>query len=252
MEPDPEQNSSLLKYLPAVFQADRTRDTRPGRRGWRPTFLGRFLLAFERVLLGLPDPKDPDHPDLDGPGLEETISRLYRYFDPDGEPRPGGVSGQLPEHKRAPKEFLSWLAGWLAITFSEDWDEQQQRNLIANAVRLYQIRGTKRGVAEFVQIYTQNQNVQIDEFTTAFQLGKHSVIGVDTLLGGGAPFFFQVHVQIPANPTEVEELRRQREVAQAIIDLQKPAHTYYSLSVDAPKFIIGETSTVGQDTLLTS
>jgi phage tail-like protein len=214
--------SSLLGSLPAVLQEDRIAGA--------PDFLGQFLLGFEQVLLGLGDAANP--------GLEETIARLYRYFEP---------GATLSEDERTPREFLQWLAGWVALTLREDWDELRQRDLIAKAAPLYRLRGTRRGVEEFLRIYTR-LGVSIDELGTAFQIGVHSTVGVDTVLDGGAPFFFRVRVLLPS-PDPVQ-IKAQRAVAHAIVDLQKPAHTYYTLTVETPIFQIGVHSTVGVDTLL--
>jgi phage tail-like protein len=214
--------SSLLDGLPAVFQED--------REAGAPNFLGRFLLGFEQVLLGLGDAGDP--------GIEETIARIYRYFEP---------GAALADGERAPKEFLDWLAGWVALTLREDWDELRQRDLIAKAAQLYRLRGTKRGVEEFLRIYTR-LGASIDELGTGFQIGVHSTVGVDTMLDGGAPFFFRVHVLLPS--PDPEQIKAQRDMAHAIVDLQKPAHTYYTLSVETPIFQVDVHSTVGVDTLL--
>ncbi|MFO1429724.1 MAG: phage tail protein [Candidatus Competibacteraceae bacterium] len=214
--------SSLLDSLPAVLQEDRVADA--------PNFLGRFLLGFEKLLLGLGDPAEP--------GLEETIARLHRYFEP---------GAKLAEGERAPKEFLQWLAGWVALTLREDWDDRRQRDLIAQAVQLYRRRGTRRGVEEFLSIYTR-LGVRIDELNTPFQIGVHSRVGQDTILDGGAPFFFSAHVLLPS--PKPEDLKAQRAIAQAIIELQKPAHTYYALTIETPTFQIYVYSTVGVDTLV--
>jgi phage tail-like protein len=219
---DANQVSALLDSLPAVFQED--------REGGAPNFLGRFLLGFEHVLLGLGETGEP--------GLEELIARIYRYFEP---------GAALAAGERAPEEFLRWLAGWVALTLREDWDELRQRDLIAKAVPLYRLRGTRRGVEEFLRIYTR-LGVRIDELRTAFQVGVHSSIGVDTMVGGGAPFFFRVQVLLPS--PQPEEIKAQRTVAHAIVDLQRPAHTLYSLTVDTPVFQIDVHSTVGVDTLV--
>jgi len=229
---DANQVSSLLDSLPANFQE--------GRSFGSPNFLGRFLLGFEKLLLGLGDP--------DQPGLEETVATLYRYFEPVAQ-QAGGPC--------APKEFLTWLAGWVALTLREDWDalariagkpvELHQRDLIASAVQLYRLRGTKRGVEEFIQIYTVLGSV-IDELNTPFQIGVHSTVEVDTYLGGGAPFFFRVTVQSAS--TDPAILSTTREIAQAIVDLQKPAHTFYTLTVETPVLQISVHSTIGVDTLL--
>jgi len=217
---DQNRVSSLLDSLPAVFQDDRS--------GGAPNFLGRFLLGFEQILLGVGDATTP--------GLEETITRLYRYFEP---------GAALADGERAPKDFLPWLAGWVALTLREDWDEMRQRDLIAKAVPLYRMRGTKRGIEEFVRIYSR-LSVSIDELATAFQVGVHSTIGTDTMLDGGPPFYFHVRVVWPQAATREAQIA----VISAVLDLQKPAHTQYGLTVDTPNFRINVNSTVVIDTLL--
>jgi hypothetical protein len=135
----------------------------------------------------------------------------------------------------------------VALTLRADLDELRQREFIARAVALYRLRGTKQGLEEFVRIYTR-LGATVDELNTPFQIGVHSTIGVDTLLDGGAPHFFRVLIRLPT--PEPEQLRRQRQVTTAIIDLEKPAHTYYELDVETPTLQIGVHSTVGVDTLL--
>lgn len=224
MATDADRVSSLLDSLPAVLQADRTAGA--------PNFLGRFLLGFEHLLLGAGDAGEP--------GLEEIIARVYRYFEPD-------ANLELAQGERAPKAFLPWLAGWVALTLREDWDELRQRELIARAASLYRLRGTRRGVEEFLRIYTR-LGVEVDELGTAFQIGVHSTVGVDTVLDGGAPFFFRVRVLLPS--PDPAQIKAQGAVAHAIIDLQKPAHTVYALSVETPTLQIGVHSAVGVDTLV--
>lgn len=218
---DVNQVSRLLDNLPAVLQED--------REGRAPNFLGRFLLGFEHLLLGVGEAGDP--------GFEETIARIYRYFEP---------GAALADGERTPREFLQWLAGWVALTLREDWTELRQRDLIAKAASLYRLRGTKRGVEEFLRVYTR-LGASIDELSTDFQVGVHSTVGVDAALGG-APFFFRVLVLLPS--AQVKEIKAQREVAEAIVELQKPAHTSYSLTVKTPTLRVGVQSHVGVDTLV--
>jgi phage tail-like protein len=215
--------SSLLDMLPGVFQEDRPAGA--------PNFLGRFLLGFEQLLLGVGDQYEQ--------GLEEKIARLYRYFEP---------GATLGDDERVPREFLQWLAGWVALTLRDDWDDLRQRDLIAKAAPLYRLRGTKRGVEEFLRIYTR-LGVEIDELNTPFQLGVHSTVGVDTILDGGAPFFFKVSA-LMAVPKDPAEIARQKTIAREIVDLQKPAHTFADVQVIPPTFRIGVYSTLGVDTLL--
>ncbi len=233
----PGQASRYLDYLPAVFQED--------AQSSQPNFLGRFLLAFEHVLTGRGDNDPPGLEEiLDGitPGPDGVTPRagVERYFDPGPYPPPN-------TGKQAPAEFLEWLAGWVALTLRADLDEIRQRSFIARAVSLYRLRGTKRGIEEAVRLYTV-LGATIDEMNTAFQLGVHSTIGVDTLLEGGAPHFFRVLSRLPtADPAEQ---LKYRQVVAAIVDMEKPAHTQYAIDVATPTLQIGVNSTVGVDTLL--
>jgi phage tail-like protein len=208
-----DQVSSYLDYLPAVL--------RDGRES--PPFIGRLLLAFEKILGGLGDP--------DAPGLGETIGRIHTYFDPD----------------EAPAEFLPWLANWVALGLREDWGEEQKRRFILRIVSLYRLRGTKRGLVELLQTYT-DMGVEIQELNAAMQVGVTSTVGEDTVVGGGAPHYFIVTLYL-REPNR-DALLRQTRIARAIIDQEKPAHTYYDLQVVVPTMQIGVTSTLGVDTLL--
>lgn len=229
--------SRYLDYLPAIFQQDAQVD--------QPNFLGRFLLAFEQVLTGLGD--------IDEPGLEEILDGIpggtpgtfrlrgvERYFDPG--PYPAERAGE-----QAPQEFLGWLAGWVGLALRGDLDELRQRDFIARAISLYRLRGTRQGLAEFVSIYTRLGST-IEELDTPFQIGLHSRIGVDTWLAGGPAHFFRVTIRL--STTNVEQIGKHRQVATAILDMEKPAHTYYQLIVETPKMQIGVRSRIGVDTLL--
>lgn len=237
----PGQASGYLDYLPAIYQQ--------GVQEGVPNFLGRFLLAFEQVLTGLGDP--------DEPGIEERLDGIVdptsgsvrlagseRYFEPGPD---------LDPEQRAPVEFLDWLAGWVALTLRADLDEFRQRDFIARAVSLYHERGTRQGLEHLIQVYTRLAPT-IDELNSPFQIGVRSTIGADTILGGGGPHYFRVLLRLSpgdqSQGTMAEQLRRQIEIVRAIIDLAKPAHTFYDLDVQTPSFTIGAHSTIGVDTLL--
>lgn len=226
---DPNRVSSLLDMLPAVFQEDRS----PGS----PNFLGRLLLGFEQLLLGFE--ADRAIPACAQElGLEQTIAALHRYFEP---------GAHLAESASAPPEFLHWLAAWVALNLREDWKPERQRRFIAEAVPLYRRRGTRSGVEDMLQIYTEPFEAKVYELPP-LQIGVHSSVGVDTVIDGGAPFFFRVLVNLP--DVDLQQARLQEATARAIVDLQKPAHTFYALSVVTPTFQIGVHSKVGIDTLL--
>lgn len=143
-------------------------------------FLGRFLLIFEHLLTP----------------IDRQIDHLADYFDP----------------RLAPPDFLPWLASWLGLVLDERWPEGQRRELIRAAVDLYDWRGTRRGLSEFVRLYTgctpEITEPGIGKGTQADQAHR-----------------FTVRVTVP------DATRISRDVLESIIDLEKPAHAGYKLEV---------------------
>lgn len=209
----PTQSSSYLQSLPAIFSED--------------PLLGRLLLAFEQVLTGLKGSEEEPRQ-----GLEEIIAAIPDLFDPLATPR----------------EFLEWLAGWVALGLRADWREDQQRQFLANIVPLYRHRGTKQNLIELLKIYTGLEPEIAEGTNTIFQIGVHSTLGVDTQINGSAPHYFRVTVTIP-NP-DPATLQRQNQIVRALIDLEKPAHTAYDYYPTHTTMQIGVHSQIGVDTLL--
>ena len=175
----------LLSLLPAVYSED--------------AFLGRYLGAFEEVLLG----------------LEQRIDGIARLFEP----------------QNAPDDFLPWLSSWVAFTLRAHVDVNQQRNFLSRVVPLYRRRGTRQNLQDLLAIFTRGlptveesatephrfkvtlrlpaatPEVQLQQSAIAralidlekpahtvydidlvfptMQINKTSTIGVDTLLGSG-------------------------------------------------------------------
>lgn len=254
LDPRKGQLSRLLGYLPAIFQE---LPTNPADAS-APLPIGRFLMAFESILLGLPKSLPAEWADLQQqPGFEEILGGavqqgtseklldgIHRYFDP-GPDYPVD-SQKVPDYNRAPSEFLTWLAGWVALTLRQDWTDDHKRKFIANAVQLYRLRGTKAGVIQFVQIYTGGPAIEISEQGSQFQLGVHSQVGVDTILDSGTPFFFRVKM----TSSDPLGFQQQKDMVNALIELQKPAHTSFQLEVQTLQLQIGVHSQIGVDTLL--
>ena len=165
-------------------------------------FVGKFLLAFESVMSGL-SPRDRG--DKFPKGLEEYIDNIHIYFNP------GGQKGS----DTAPSEFLPWLAGWVALSLRDEWKEETKRQFISQIVPLYRLRGTKAGLEKMITLYLKSSdlptNVDVyDEF--------------DNL-----PQYFQVQLTSPDG--DPENYWRMARIAKAIIDQEKPAHTYYALRI---------------------
>jgi phage tail-like protein len=177
-------------------------------------FLDRFLLAFEEIL----------------GGLENQLDGIHHLFDPE----------------KTPVEFLGWLSGWVALSLREDWDAKTKQNFVREIAPLYRKRGTKAGLEEMLRTYT-GMGVDIHDFSRPFQVGVTSTVGVDTAIGD-LPHYFLVHMYV--DTPDPLAFSRKRQIARAIIDQEKPAHTYYDLQIDVPTMRIGVHSTVGVDTLL--
>ena len=118
-------------FLPSYSWIDHL----PGiyRRGDSDThFLERYLGIFQTLYEELND---------------EITDMSYR-FDPES----------------ADRDFLKWLAGWLNITDTCIWNEEQLRKLLKNAVRLYRMRGTKESLSEIIELYTGEKPFIIEGF----------------------------------------------------------------------------------------
>jgi phage tail-like protein len=131
------------------------------------------------------------------PGLETTIGGLAGYFDP----------------MTARADFLPWLASWVTLSLRADWDEQTQRSFIAQIVPLYRLRGTKAGLLRMLTLYTREPVEIYDTF--------------DDL-----PYFFEVRLTL--SEADPALLRAKQQIARALIDQEKPAHTFYALQVAVP------------------
>lgn len=187
-----ESISIYQQYLPAILQEQ--------------VFLGRFLLAFEKILSGLDETPGKEQiitgKSQNVSGLEEILDQIHLYFNP----------------QETPEEFLPWLAGWVALSLRDDWDVEVKRAFILEIVRLYRLRGTKQGLKEILGLYLQNaklgEKVEIFDNFTNF------------------PHYFQV--QITLNDRDSDKYWRQAKIAKAIIDQEKPAQTFYSLKILVP------------------
>ncbi len=207
-------------------------------------FLERFLSIFQHFLSG----------------FEDEISNISKYFDPTS----------------TDKEFLPWLASWLALTLDEKWPEEKRRELIKKAHQLFRMRGTLRGLQEILEIHTGRKFPVLEHFRIRKSwliLGEDCILGCNSLLWGKEfslgettelggfqlgnieepiedPFKVNAHkfsLFIPLSYSDTEEKER---TIRRIVELWKPAHTKYFLSKVEPKFRVGLQSMIGVDTII--
>jgi phage tail-like protein len=144
-------------------------------------FLSRYLLIFKTIL-------DP---------LERMIGQINLYFDP----------------RIAPEQLLPWLATWVDLVLNEKWPLERRRELIGYAATLYRWRGTRRGLSDYLRIYTGTRPRIVEpgqERNGEAKLPDHT---------------FAVYIDVP-DPAQLD-----RELIERIIEAEKPAHAAYTLQL---------------------
>jgi len=144
-------------------------------------FLGRFLLIFESIL---------------GP-IDRTVENMHHYFDP----------------FVTPPEAVDWLGAWVGLALDERWPEDRRRELISEAVNLYQWRGTKHGLSEFLRLYTGVEPEIIEPTLREVANARNRA------------FRFTVRITLPAGT------RISRSLIETIIDAEKPAFAACTLEL---------------------
>lgn len=242
------KQSKLLDYLPAIYHDQE--------------FLNEYLSAFEKILIGKADtPRSTDitvqpggsplkqrmQEGAESRSLEKTIDLIPVLFDP----------------LNTPKDFLPWLAGWAALSLRADLQEDAQRQFVAKIIQLYRRRGTKENLIELLKIFTQVPP-EIDEnaspsktFTDRFSQFKPDEAPKTNPPPPPPPplHFFKVSILLTdPNP---ETLQHKRDIAHALIEMEKPAHTFYELVTTFTSMRIGTyedktryRATLGVDTLI--
>ena len=228
-----QRDLTLLRLLPAIYQ-DAARSPEPGAHALRA-----LLDALESVLLQA----EPSRASV--PGLSERIDAIPDLFKPMGRDE-----GYSELEAATPREFLAWLAQWIAIkpdltalllepaldgdAAAEAAAERAFRNAIARVVPLYGLRGTRRFLEEALRLFIPEiAGVEIDDRDLpGFQVGR-SAVGKDSWLVTYRPFHFSIRIGFEGVGGDTEgNKRRQRKLrhkAETIIELSKPAHTTYDV-----------------------
>ncbi len=176
-------------------------------------FLERFLSLFGSFLQG----------------MEEQIDQVYRMFDPEV------VTGP----------FLSWLAGWLALSFDENWREDQVRRLLMAAPFLYEKRGTRAGLEEIIAIYTGEKPLIVEYFQYKYLQEVMDIKEIMSNLYGQDPYGFTVLIKQEKVSTAAQLAALQR-----IVEEEKPAFTDAKLVILQPWMYMDMHSYLGINTYL--
>lgn len=165
----------------------------------RDDLMGRLLMLFESFW-------SP---------VSRQIGQLEMYFDP----------------STAPADFLPWLASWLDLVLEERWPEDRRRDLLKAARRLYEKRGTRIGLQEYLEIYTGGEVQIVEHKADNLRLGRTAAMGDARALGTqNRPHTFTVIVRLPSLPDDTTDWEG---ILTQLIDGEKPAHTTYTLKIES-------------------
>lgn len=172
---------------------------------------------------------------------DELMGRLLMLFESFWAPIEGQIEA-LPfyfDSQMTPPDFLPWLASWLDLALDERWPEKRRRRLLRSATSLYRRRGTKRGLQEYLEIYTGEKARITEHRALSFRLGPEARLGPGIALGAdNVPHTFTVTLCLPPASLsgDEEECARlaleRRRMIEAIIEAEKPAHTRYNLCIE--------------------
>ena len=150
--------------------------------------------------------------------VEKNLTDGWRFYDP----------------HVAPLDFLEWLSRWTAFGLDRDWPEPQKRALIKRAVDLYRIRGTQRGLALFLKLFTghepeiQENSWPFKGFRVEEEGAEHGArVGLDSVI---LPPVDLAHCFIVDMPVKFDDVAPEMVIRiHQIIAMEKPAHTHYYL-----------------------
>ena len=241
------QPSGYARFLPEILRGG--------------SFLDGYLKIFEALLSG----RDDVPAERAVPALERTIAAVPALLDPALTPvAPSPSTGALDS------PFLEYLARWVALTFDQNWGLDKRREWLRRIVPLYKRRGTLAGLQAYLAMFVGRQ-ARVEELPGGFVVGSRAdaTVGVSTYVAGGRAHVFRVRIDygFAPDPFDIAEWKNVRRGTRAIVDLEKPAHTTYTLSASTPGIVVGGArfggaraadpaargrgrATIGKDTLL--
>lgn len=191
----------------------------------------------------------PFHEDLESAIF---LDRFLSYFDTvfDEISAQNLAISELFDPKAAPEgEFLNWLGAWFDWRFFSEWSVDTRRDMIADAIPYYKMRGTVPGLRKILQWHTglKDPLPQIIEHFRLANFEAPVVIGGTELRPTNTAHSFTIALPQSAVPSEAHRIKLEK-----LINVSIPAHTSFELNIVSPGLSIGSQSTIGVDTMLGS
>ncbi len=237
---------SSARHLPAIWSSEPQ----------SADFLQRFMMLFDEVRADTLEPLD----------------KLAAYLDPMATP-----AAEADTHG---DDFLGWLGGWIGLALDRKWSVARRRKLVAEAPKLFRIKGTLDGLRRHVEIYTGiapkivehyklRRWMTLDEsvldgagtlwgpdLVRRLELDGYSEIGRFTLVDGGDPltdpiaaFAHRASVYVPVTDALTDTDLAQLE---AVVEAARPAHVAVDIRVMRPQFVMGCDTLLGVNTILST
>lgn len=213
--------SYLREYLPDVYQQDPTSHS----------FLDRFLSNPEGIFTT----------------LEGAIAQVQTHFDP----------------RTVSPESVEWLASWIGLALDPYWSDYQRRLLIAQAPYFYQRRGTVVGLLQIVllTLYPEfGPRIFTDDVATlcpTVRIVERFLTRRQSSVAAGDPTESESSLSNTAKdlahrftvliPTTLSDTMQR--LIEQLIELEKPAHTAFTIKQYWAMFRVGEVR-LGIDTVL--
>lgn len=119
----------------------------------------------------------------------------------------------------APPDFLDWLATWMGLVADETWPVERRRAFVASASELYRMRGTARGLAAHVRIFTGGE----------VEIVEHGGIAWSATAGGPLPGSSGFDIVVRVQPDDASSVDAAK--LDALIAAAKPAHLAHRVEV---------------------
>ena len=143
---------------------------------------------------------------------------------------------------RAP---LLWMAQWLSVENLNLWNETQLRYLTANAVRLYQYRGTVRYLKEILKLYTGREPYIIERHQLEPYFDKSPAAADLKRLYSSGTYEFTVLLD-----AEGVEANNRAGILRQLVEMAKPANMECKIVPLKPYIFLGQYSYLGINSVL--
>lgn len=153
-----------------------------------------------------------------------------------------GIPGLL-DVDQTEEENLIWLAGWLDIAGSDLWNSQKLRRLLGQAVKLYQMRGTREGIRRMIRLYTGGEAYLVERWQLEpYEEGTKEKQEWTRLYGSGADTV-TIIMEKKYAPTQ-----KAWHALWRVIEEMKPAQTEVELVILEPYMYLGGHTYMGINT----